>query len=108
MSSTVDIMTDILFTIDYHSGDIILAMFSSNSEINSRCKLRTQFAYFKVSALGSSGLDEKNITILNDIFFALGHDLSGRFDGGFIAILLESIIVEDNCLDKRLLEIYRI
>jgi hypothetical protein len=69
-------------------------------------KQRTQTACFKALALGSTGLDEKNIAVFDNIFFALSHDLSGRFDRGFIASLLESVIVEDNCLDECLLEIY--
>lgn len=56
-------------------------------------------------ALGSTCLDEEDIAILNNVFFALCHDLSSSFYSRFIAKLLEGIVVENNRLNESFLEI---
>lgn len=55
--------------------------------------------------LGSTGLDEQDITVLDDVFLALGHDLSLGLNFGFIAQLLQNVEVIDNGLDKGLLKV---
>lgn len=55
--------------------------------------------------LGSTSLDEKDITILNDVVLALGHDLALGLDFGFIAQFLQDVEIVDNGLDKSLLKV---
>lgn len=57
------------------------------------------------SCLGSARLDQQDITVLDYIILALGHDLALRPDLGLVAELLECIVVIHNGLDESLLEI---
>ena len=65
----------------------------------------TTYPYKCSLTLGSTGLDEQNVTILHYVVLALGHDLALGLDLGFVTELLERREVVDNGLDKRLLEI---
>lgn len=57
-------------------------------------------------ALSSTGLEEDNITILNDVILALGHDLALGLDLGFVTTELpEDVVVVDDSLNEGLLEI---
>lgn len=56
-------------------------------------------------ALGGTGLDEQDIAILNDVFLALGHDLTSSLDFSLITILPQGTVVIRNGLDEGLLEI---
>lgn len=56
-------------------------------------------------ALGSTGLDEEDITILNNVVLALGHDLTSSLDGTFIAKLLQKSKVVHDGLDEGLLKV---
>lgn len=55
--------------------------------------------------LGSASLDQQNVAILNHVVLALGHDLALCLDLGFVAELLEHVVVEHNGLDERLLKV---
>ena len=56
-------------------------------------------------ALGCTSLDQQNISILDNIILALGHNLSGSLGGAFVAVLLQSVIVVNNGLNESLFEI---
>jgi hypothetical protein len=55
--------------------------------------------------LSSSCLEEENISILNDVVLALGHDLTLGLDLAFITQLLQNVEVVDDSLDESLFEI---
>lgn len=55
--------------------------------------------------LSSTSLEENNISILHDVVFTLGHQLSRILDRSLRSELLKNIEVVDQRLDKRLLEI---
>lgn len=55
--------------------------------------------------LGSTSLDEQDISILDNVLLALGHDLTSRLDGRFVAKLLQDRVVVHDDLDEGLLEI---
>lgn len=52
--------------------------------------------------LSSTSLDENDISILNNIILALGHDLASCLNSGFITVLSQHTIVEDETLDESL------
>ena len=54
---------------------------------------------------GSTGLDEQDITVLDDVILTLGHDLTSSLDGAFIAELTQNTVVVCDSLDEGLLEI---
>lgn len=56
-------------------------------------------------ALGSTGLDEEDVTIFHNIVLALGHDLAGRLDSGFVAILPQGGVVVHDGLNEGLLKV---
>jgi hypothetical protein len=56
-------------------------------------------------SLGCTGLDEDDITILDDVVLALGHDLSLGLDLGFCLQLLEGAEVVNNALNESLLKV---
>lgn len=56
-------------------------------------------------ALSSTGLDEQNIAILNDVIFALGHDLTLGLDRRFITLFPQSLVVVHDRLDEGLLKV---
>ena len=56
-------------------------------------------------AFSSTCLDEEDIAVLNNVVFALGHDLSSSLYSRFVTKLLQGIVVENNRLNKSLLEI---
>lgn len=56
-------------------------------------------------ALGSTGLDEQDITVLDSVILALGHDLTGSLDGSLVTKLAQHAVVVGNGLDKGLLEV---
>lgn len=55
--------------------------------------------------LSSTGLDEHDIAVLDDVIFALGHNLTGSLDAVFITVLTERRIVVHDSLDEGLLEV---
>lgn len=55
--------------------------------------------------LGSTGLNQHNITILHRVVLALGHDLSGALDGSFVAVFPQRSIIVNNCLNKSLFKV---
>lgn len=55
--------------------------------------------------LGSTSLDEENVSVLNHVVLALGHHLALGLDFRFIAELLEGVEVVDDGLDKGLLKV---
>ena len=55
--------------------------------------------------LGSTSLDEHDITILNNVVLALGHDLTGSLDSRLIAKLLQGAVVVHNSLNEGLLKV---
>lgn len=55
--------------------------------------------------LGSTGLDQDNVSVFHDVVLALGHDLTGGLDGSLVSILSKGSIVEDDALNESLLEI---
>ena len=57
------------------------------------------------SALGSTGLDEQDVSVLHHVFLALGHHLALGLDLGLVAQLLEHVVVVDDRLDEGLLEV---
>lgn len=61
--------------------------------------------YLSCLALGSTCLDEEDIAVLNNVFLALGHDLSSSLYSRFVTKLLECIVVENNRLNESFLEI---
>lgn len=56
-------------------------------------------------ALGSTSLDEENITVLNNVVLALGHNLTGSLDSTFVTKLLKESKVIHNGLDEGLLKV---
>jgi hypothetical protein len=56
-------------------------------------------------ALGSTSLEVDNIAVLHDVFLTLGHDLALGLDLRLITKFLKDVVVEDESLDKGLLEI---
>lgn len=56
-------------------------------------------------ALGGTGLEEDNVTIIKDVVLALGHDLALSLDLGFGTELLEHGVVVYDTLDEGLLEV---
>lgn len=56
-------------------------------------------------ALGGTGLDKKDVAVLDDVVLPLGHDLALGLHLGLIAKLLEHLEVVHNGLDKRLLKV---
>lgn len=56
-------------------------------------------------ALGSTSLDEHDITILNNVVLTLGHDLTSGLNGSFVTKLLENTVVVHNSLDESLLKV---
>jgi hypothetical protein len=63
------------------------------------------FDYNMHLVLGSTGLDEQDIAILDDVILALGHDLTGGLDSTFITELTQRVVVVHNDLDECLLEV---
>lgn len=61
--------------------------------------------YLAHLALGSTGLDKEDVTILDDVFLTLRHDLTLGFHFSFIAKLLKHVEVVHNSLDEGLFEI---
>lgn len=55
--------------------------------------------------LGGTGLDDENVTILDNVVLALGHHLALGLDLGFVTELLDGAKVVDNGLDKGLLKV---
>lgn len=55
--------------------------------------------------LGSTSLDEQDITVLDDVILTLGHDLTSSLDTGFIADLTQNTVVVCDSLNEGLLEI---
>lgn len=62
-------------------------------------------AFYFGLALSCTSLDEENIAVLNNVILALGHNLSSSLHRGFVSVLLESLVVEDNGLDECLFKI---
>lgn len=56
-------------------------------------------------ALGSTGLDEQDITVFNNVVLALGHNLTSSLDSTFIAKLLKEREVIHNGLNESLLKV---
>ena len=56
-------------------------------------------------ALGGTSLEKDNITVLNDVVLALGHDLALGLDLSLSAKLLERLVVVDDDLNESLLEV---
>jgi len=56
-------------------------------------------------ALGGTSLEQDNITILDDVVLALGHDLALSLDLGLGAELLEHGVVVDDTLNESLLKV---
>lgn len=67
--------------------------------------LRFTFKRESALRLGGTSLDDKDITVLDDVFLTLGHHLALRLDLGFVAKLLERAKVVDNGLDEGLLKV---
>jgi hypothetical protein len=57
--------------------------------------------------LSGTGFDQEDITVINNVFLAFGHDLSGSLHGSLVSVLLESVIVENNSLNECFLKICR-
>jgi len=57
------------------------------------------------SRLGRTSLDQDNITVLDDVVLAFGHDLTLGLDCRFVAKLLQYFVVVDDTLDEGLFEI---
>lgn len=55
--------------------------------------------------LSSTGLDEHDIAVLDDVIFALGHNFTSSLDGVFITVLTERSVVVHDGLDEGLLEV---
>lgn len=55
--------------------------------------------------LSSTGLDEHDIAVLDDVILALGHDFTSSLDGVFVTVLAERSIVVHDGLDEGLLEV---
>lgn len=69
-------------------------------------KTTTPQASHQHLTLSSTGLDEKDIAVLDDVILTLSHDLTLRLDGSFVAQFLERGVVIDESLNESLLEIY--
>jgi hypothetical protein len=52
-----------------------------------------------------ASLDEDDITILDNVVLALGHDLALRLDGSLITLFPQHAVVVHNDLDERLLKV---
>jgi hypothetical protein len=55
--------------------------------------------------LSGTSLDEYDITILDNIILALGHDLALRLDSSFVTLFLQYVVVVHDTLDEGLLEV---
>jgi hypothetical protein len=55
--------------------------------------------------LSSTGLDEHDIAVLDDVILALGHNLTSSLDAVFITVLTERRVVVHDGLDEGLLEV---
>lgn len=55
--------------------------------------------------LSSTGLDEQDITVLDDVILALGHNFASGLDASFITNLAQSSVVVYDDLDEGLLEV---
>ena len=60
---------------------------------------------FQCLSLGSTSLDEDDVSVLDNVVLALGHNLSLGLDLGFRLQLLEEVEVVNNALDESLLEV---
>ena len=56
-------------------------------------------------ALSGTSLEEDNVTVLDDVVLALGHDLALGLDLSLSAELLKSLVVVDDDLNESLLEV---
>lgn len=57
------------------------------------------------STLGSSSLDEEDITILDNVVLSFGHNLPLCAHAGFVALFLQHAVVVHNHLDECLLKV---
>lgn len=83
-------------------------MHSSLLEWESIIKLERrglQFLFYSGLTLGSTGLDEQDITVLYRVILALGHDLSGSLDGSFVTVLPQGGVIVDNSLNESLFKV---
>lgn len=55
--------------------------------------------------LSSTGLDEQDITVLDEIFLTLGHNLASSLHRAFITELTQHTVVVRDSLDESLLEV---
>jgi len=60
---------------------------------------------FNALSLGGTGLDEDDVSVLDNVVLALGHDLSLGLDLGFCLQFLKEVEVVDNALNEGLLKV---
>lgn len=56
-------------------------------------------------ALGSTGLDEHDITVVDEVILTLGHDFTSSLDRVLITELTQNTVVVHNSLDEGLLKV---
>jgi hypothetical protein len=56
--------------------------------------------------LCSTSLEEHDVAVLHDVLLALCLELSSGLYGRLVAELLQVVVLEDDRLDERLLEVY--
>ena len=86
-------------------GVVYTGYIGSDVYRRSLCIPRSTWQCASCLALCGTGLDEQDITVLNNVVLALCHDLALRLHTGLITLLLQHIVVVHDSLNEGLLKV---